>query len=244
MEVQHKAVTTAAPASKVFWTAANPNTYDLMNPDPLEQASSREDPFPIDYPEGESPAFEETKASAGDQARQYASDLKKGSEDVFRSAKESGNSFVTEQKEKIASWLEEYYQVVEAGCERLESGEGNPLAAPAHRAASQLKRAANYLRSHQPGDFIDDVGAFARRRPELVYGGLFVAGLAATRFMKASARSRNESHREGREFGLAGVPQDFGPAETAAPRSAPLPDLVSPGPPPAFEIPNENTSLP
>lgn len=224
--------------------AHNTNNHDIMNPDPLERATPREDPFPVSFAEEEASAFGETQDKAGDQARRYASELRQESGEAFRSAKETGNRFVIEQKEKIASWLEEYHQVVEAGCERLESGEGNPLAAPAHRAAQQLQRAANYLRSHQPADFVDDIGGFARRRPELVYGGMFVAGLAAIRFMKASSRSRNETQRDRRNFGLADVPQDYGPAETYAPRAEPLPDLAPAGPPPAFESSNETTSFP
>lgn len=210
-----------------------------MNPDPLERTPPRVDPFPI-YPEGEPSAFEETKGKAGDQARQYAADLKRGSEEAFRSAKESGNSFVTEQKDKLADWLEDYYQAMESACDRMDSDDGNPLVEPAHRAASQLQRAATYLRSHQPGEFLDDIGAFARRRPELVYGGLFVVGLAAMRFMKASAPSRNEPLRGWKTQ----EPRDFGPAETYAPHSEPRPDLSPAGPSPAFEESNKQTSSP
>jgi hypothetical protein len=224
------------------------NPHDIMNPDPLERTPPRADPFPIYPDEGESSAFDETQVNAGDQARQYAADLKRGSEEAFRSAKESGSSFVNEQKNKLASWLEDYYQAMESACDRMDSGDGNPLVEPAHRAASQLQRAATYLRSHQPGEFLDDLGSFARRRPELVYGGLFVVGLAAVRFMKASGRSRNESQRDWQAqqqtFGLANVPQDYGPAETYAPRPEPLPDLSPEGPPSAFEVANEKTTLP
>src|SRR5690606_3987489 len=43
------------------------------------------------------------------------------------------------------------------------------------------------------GQLLDDVEATARRRPELVFGGLLIAGLATARFLKASSRSRSRT---------------------------------------------------
>lgn len=224
----------------------NTNSSKTMNQD----TSARTPPFPIETPDY--PAFQdakdtasEVKDQAGTQASQARAGLKHETEEAIESAKQAGKSFVQEQKEKLAAKLDEYNEAVEAACTSLEDGKENPLAAQAHRASRQLDRAASYLRSHDAGDFLDDLGSFARRRPEIVFGGLFVLGLASVRFLKASTHSRREFERNAKpDSGLQPADQtlDLGTPGSFAPQPEPLPDLVPLGPPPAFETsPNPNS---
>ena len=62
--------------------------------------------------------------------------------------------------------------------------------------ASKIGGVAKYLNDHEPGDLLDDGRALARRHPEVVLGGLFVVGLAAARFLKASERRRDTDQSE------------------------------------------------
>ena len=84
--------------------------------------------------------------------------------------------------------VHKYAEAVRAASERLRNEEGNVLADPAQKAAEQLERMSSYLREKEPADFLDDLESFARRKPEVVFGALFVVGLAAARFFKASRR--------------------------------------------------------
>ncbi len=130
------------------------------------------------------------KESAGEQVRHVASEIREGGEEAIQAAKIAGVDLVSRQKEKVAAKIDEYTSAVKAACDSLKGDEKNPLSAPAEKASKQLERAAQYLRSKEPQDLLDDLGELARRRPEFVYGALFVAGLATVRFLKASTRGR------------------------------------------------------
>jgi hypothetical protein len=176
------------------------NTDTLQRPDPQGAPA----PSPADYPterpaadDSIKSAFESVKETAGEQVHQAASGIREGGEEVVQAAKTAGVDLVTQQKEKIAAKIDEYTCAVRAACESLKEDEKNPLAGPAERASEQLERAAQYLRNKNPGDLLHDLGDFARRRPEVMYGAMFVAGLASVRFLKASSHERGNRGNPG-----------------------------------------------
>jgi hypothetical protein len=60
-------------------------------------------------------------------------------------------------------------------------------------AAERAERLASYLRDSNGDAFLRDLESFARRRPLLAAAGGFMIGLAASRFLKASAERRSLS---------------------------------------------------
>ncbi|MGV3531075.1 MAG: hypothetical protein ACO1QR_01805 [Chthoniobacteraceae bacterium] len=120
--------------------------------------------------------------------------LKSKAQTAASDAKDYGRTMVQEQKETLAHKVKEYANAARSASEKL-GGENDMLSRPAERAAHQLDRMADYLQNKEPADLFDDLEAFARRRPEIVFGGMFVAGLAAARFFKASSRSSRELYR-------------------------------------------------
>ena len=84
---------------------------------------------------------------------------------------------IHKQKENLAQSVHKYAEALRAASESLRNEEGNVLAEPARKGAEQLERMSSYLREKEPRDFIEDLEAFTRRRPEVVFGGLFVVGL-------------------------------------------------------------------
>lgn len=82
-----------------------------------------------------------------------------------------------------------------------------------------MERAAGYLRGHSPADFLDDLGSLARRKPEIFFGTMFVAGLASVRFLKASAREGRGSPGNGGNGSTSyPVPRSYHPDGGPAPR--------------------------
>ena len=140
---------------------------------------------------------ERLKSSAREQSAAAMDQMKEGLHSATHQAKEAGRTFIHNQQGTIAARLSEYAGAARAASERLHGGESNMLARPAERAAEGLERLSSYLQNHEPADLMDDLERFARRRPEVVFGGLFVAGLAAARFLKASRRSLDERQRAG-----------------------------------------------
>ena len=160
--------------------------------------------------------IEKLKGAAREQGSAAVEEIKTAAQSAAREAQEAGRDFVHEQKENLAQRVQKYAEALRAASERLRDEEGNVLAEPAQKGAEQLERMSSYLRDKEPDDFLEDLETFARRRPEVVFGGLFVVGLAAARFFKASRRRPRR----------AGPPDPIGDAGTlqlATPSSAPIP---------------------
>ena len=131
---------------------------------------------------------ETLKSEAQEQGGAAVEEIKTVAQSATRQAQEASREFVQDQKENLAQKVDQYTEAMRAACERLRSEEGNVLLGPAQNAVDQLERMSGYLREKQPADVLDDLELYARRRPEVVFGGLFVVGLAAARFLKASRK--------------------------------------------------------
>jgi hypothetical protein len=108
---------------------------------------------------------EKLKDSARQEGSAAVNQIKSVAESDVRDAQETGQSLINNQKENLADRFSEYAKAIET----------------------------DYLREKQPAELLDDLESLARRKPELVFGGLFVVGFAAARFFKAS---RRQSPRE------------------------------------------------
>jgi hypothetical protein len=129
----------------------------------------------------------EIKDEVKEKSRQAFEEAKSGAQESFQQARQAGRGFVHQRKAMLADKVAEYHDAVAAATGTLER-EHNRLAAPSAKAAAQLERFASYLRNHEPEDLVEDLSRFARRRPEVTFGAMFIVGLAAARFLKASAR--------------------------------------------------------
>jgi hypothetical protein len=121
------------------------------------------------------------------QANDASSAIKEGAAEAFDTAKETATTLLAEQKEKLADLLSGYGKALNSAGDRLAEDDGSTLVQPARKAARHLETAAHYLREKSGTAVIHDLGRMARSKPEWFFGGLFVAGLAAARFLKASA---------------------------------------------------------
>jgi hypothetical protein len=82
---------------------------------------------------------------------------------------------------------------------------------------------AGYLRDSEGETFLRDLESFARRRPVLAAAAGFVAGVAASRLVKASAERRAHSgngnvtdgETDGGDTPVSAPVEYFGPAEAA-----------------------------
>lgn len=101
-------------------------------------------------------------------------------------AVERGRSFVAQQKERTASELGALGNAARDIAEKLRREGHESVAEYTEMIAGGIDRTAGYLRNSQFDRLYRDASDFARRRPQVVLGGLFVAGLALSRFLKAS----------------------------------------------------------
>jgi hypothetical protein len=84
-------------------------------------------------------------------------------------------------------------------------GKGEQVAQAAEWAADRVERLGGYLEQASGARLLGDAEDFARRRPWLVAGAGLIAGLAASRFLKASSERRYGSASDRSTTSRAGV---------------------------------------
>ena len=95
-------------------------------------------------------------------------------------------SRVDEQKNRAAAGIGGIADVFRTASNELR-GENETLASYVDTASEQMKKFADAIRERGVADMLDDVHAFARRRPALFIGGAFLIGIGIARFLKSSA---------------------------------------------------------
>lgn len=124
-------------------------------------------------------------------------------------AKEKTSSMIEEQKHNLASGLGTVAQEIrKVGGDLRTSGESNQItdltAKYSGTIAGGIERVSNYLEHHDVQDFVDDVQDFARRHPGIFIGGAFLAGMAATRFLKSGSESSQTRSSDRRTESMRG----------------------------------------
>lgn len=153
-------------------------------------------------------------AQAAEQTRRKAAEY-------AQQARQRGQEMLDQQKHKAAEQLETVSAAAHRAASKFREDHDDNIAGYVDAMADEVERCANYLRQRDLGSLVREAQDFGRRRPEWLLGGMFVAGLALTRFLKSSAH-RGPSARQGDD------------------RSASAPGAASPRP----ATPTSPTSMP
>jgi hypothetical protein len=155
---------------------------------------------------GAAPGDTSTAEIAREQAAGVGREAVGAGGDVARTAKEQGHEVVSEttrqardlagetreqlrqqsvaQRDRAAGSLralgDELRQMADNG------GQSGPATELAHQAADRVGTVAGYLEQHEPGELVEQVRAYARRRPGTFLVGAVVAGALAGRLVKAA----------------------------------------------------------
>lgn len=131
------------------------------------------------------------------EAREQVHKLADKATEAAEQARRQGQKAVHEQKSKVSENVSRYSSVVRGVAEKFREEENTQIAGYADQMADQLDRLAGYLSWRDINGLLDDTQDMARRRPDVFYGGMFVAGLALSRFLKASRpERRGRDHHE------------------------------------------------
>lgn len=149
-------------------------------------------------------AGERLKKDAGDaaeQVKQHASDLSDQAKSEATKAKAFGEKKVRQATESVKATSRDYAKqkksqaacevgvfrdAVQKAADKLSEENHVGVASYASAAAEQLDRLRESIEERNVGDLFGEAQRVARKHPEIVYGGMFVAGLALMRFLKAS----------------------------------------------------------
>jgi hypothetical protein len=147
----------------------------------------------------------------GDQAKQVASETRAQARNLLDEGMDQVRGQARDGQRKLADGLRTVADQLRQMSDRTEdSGMASDLV---RQATDRTEQVASWLEAREPGDLLDEVRRFARRRPGMFLAGAAVAGVLAgrlTRNMVASTqngadggpdRQRVESDRPGVEAG-------------------------------------------
>jgi ElaB/YqjD/DUF883 family membrane-anchored ribosome-binding protein len=121
---------------------------------------------------------------AASTAQERAVELKEQGKSKLGETLDQRTNDASSQARKIAQALRR------SGEQLSNEGDSEQVAGLAVGAADRIERLGGYLERTSGEELVRDVEDFARRRPWMIAGMGLVAGLAASRFLKASAERR------------------------------------------------------
>jgi hypothetical protein len=220
----------------------NVRAYPQPDPGPQDQPSTttvaRDEAANVGRSAGE--AGGRVAQTAADQAREVVSETARQARDL---AGEAGGhardqAYVQQQRaaHQLRSVADELQEMAAKG------GQSGVATEVAHQAAERIHGAASWLEQREPGDLLQAVRDFARRRPGVFLAGAVAAGLAAgrlTRGMTDAARSGSQGSG-GQRSGMQRPPREIPPGAAIPP--PPDPDWTTPMPGyPADAVPGAGT---
>ncbi|HEV2294353.1 MAG TPA: hypothetical protein VGR35_10885 [Tepidisphaeraceae bacterium] len=159
-----------------------------------------------------------TAQQAKDAAGQVVEQAKGQAKQLTQQATEQGTAMLNDQKSRAADSLGGIGSALRRAAQTLHEEQDEQLAQYTDSLADGVESSARYLRERDCRDLLSDAGDLARRRPELVLGGAFVAGLALMRFLKASSPSSGAYDRTSGQSGMQyATSDDFLSDQTADP---------------------------
>ncbi|TWU03859.1 hypothetical protein [Neorhodopirellula pilleata] len=168
------------------------------------------------------------------QATEVADAAKQKACEAAEQAKRSGVQYAHQKKTRMAEEIGVFSNAIRKASHKLHEEQHDSIASYVDVAAEQLDRCRQSLESKDVSELMDDVQDFARRRPEIVYGGMFVAGLAAMRFLKASKPPRSNHPRQDLSLDRNRPPAAFGHHPDTVVESAQSLDTPAPATDPAI----------
>ncbi len=120
--------------------------------------------------------------------------------DTAQAAQRRATSFVESQKERLAGELETFGAAFTCAADRLHEGNDQRVASYATMVADELQATSDWLRTRELSDLVGDAENFARRRPDVFFGGMLLLGLGIARFLKASSPPRRRQNFENANF--------------------------------------------
>lgn len=154
-------------------------------------------------------AAKETSEAAKSSAQALAERAKHEVGEAAEKAGAQGRHLLDEQKARVASELHAYSDAARRAASRLENESDTNLSHYLISAAERVDALSTHLHDSRISDLVDEVEEMARRRPEVFYGAMFVAGLAAARFVKASRRRRMQDRVESAASEREPSPSDY-----------------------------------
>ena len=149
-----------------------------------------------------SQAADQVKEKVAATAEEVGAQVKEQAQQAGAKLKEQSLGFLNEQKGRAAAEIQAYSGAARRAAERLQEESDVNLAGYVTTAADRLDQFGRHIQERDLGQLVDDVESMARRRPEIFFGTMFLAGLAAARFLKASRERRQVGQYGDRQLAI------------------------------------------
>jgi hypothetical protein len=177
-------------------------TYQDLPPQPTDvsygsagqstAADGSGDQSKVDAAKGEAAAVKDTAVDAGrnvastarDEAGNVAAEARYQAKSLLGSVSDEARSQASTQQSRLAEAVHSLSK--ELGGMASSSPESGPLTDLAHQASRKGGEIAHWLENREPADVLDEVRAFARRRPVMFLGLCALAGIVAGRLTRGA----------------------------------------------------------
>ena len=158
-------------------------------------------------------------------ASQVAEQTQRKAAEYAKQAQTQGAQMLDQQRTRAAEGVHTLGEAVRRAAGKFREDHDDNIAGYVDAAADEVQRLGDYLQQRDLASLWQDTQSFGRRRPELFLGGMFVAGLALTRFLKASAERQQSQSMQSYQGGQGrGYRAPRFPIDDAADPSHRLPD--------------------
>ena len=118
-----------------------------------------------------------------------------GPQNLIDKAEQQARSRLNATKKDAALTLSSVASTLLSSSTQLKDEQQNLAGEYVEKAAEQIDRLATYIQNADPGEVVDSVERFARRRPAVFIGAAFALGVIGARFLKSSRRRTFEGDR-------------------------------------------------
>jgi hypothetical protein len=170
----------------------------------------------------------EIAGTVGEQAGRVASETRQQARNLLHEGREQLTGQARQGQQRAAEGLHTIATQLEQMSEKTE-GQGVAQEV-ARQAAERTHGVASWLEHREPGDLIDEVRKFARRKPGVFLLGAVLAGAAVGRLTRgAIAAQSDDSGGDGDATGAAGAQIPRQASAPVPPRHAAEPTYPQPG---------------
>ena len=149
-------------------------------------------------------SLSDSAASKRDQLGRKAEEAKQAAaqkaKEASRYVRQKSSKAIDKRKQMAGEQLDTFAEAIEQAGQKIREGSDPRIADLAESATRKLRGSASYLKNTEPSEIANDVRGLARQHPELVFGGLFVLGLAAARFLKSSEDDHLDEMSAGQNY--------------------------------------------
>ncbi|GAA4757125.1 hypothetical protein GCM10023328_46230 [Modestobacter marinus] len=196
-------------------------------------------------------AGSQVAGTAADQAKQVTQETKRQAQDLVQQGRSQLQEQVRGGQQKAGQGLGEIAQQLRIMVDGSEQTPSGPAADLVRQAGDKVEELAGWLQDREPGDLVDEVRRFARRRPGAFMLGAAVAGIVAGRLTTGVVASHKEDssgnggqQRTGTSYGTGTAGTNYVAGTTPAAGYATTGTTGTVPPPPYGTVPPETTAVP